>query len=102
MPQWGRLDIEAECRLEASRLMNLAPEAVALDYEVQTATEGALKVQVLACDNSLIEAATGMFDQLGFRLNSLTCHSDLDAYANAWKVSPDLLNGLVHEQVAAC
>ena len=43
-----------------------------------------------------------MFEKLGLKLNSLTCHSDLQAYAHGWKVSPDLLNGMVHEAVDAC
>jgi hypothetical protein len=102
MPQWGRQDIEAECRVEAARLMQRPLEDLILDFEVQAAPEGALMAHVMVCDNVLVEAATAMFEKLGFKLNNLTCHSDLQAYAQDWNVSPDALEAMVHESAAAC
>jgi len=102
MPQWGPQDIEAECRLEAARLMRRPLEALILDFEVQATPDRSLVAHVMVCENAMVQAAKRMFEKLGFKLNSLTCHSDLQAYAHGWKVSPDLLNSMVHEAVAAC
>jgi hypothetical protein len=102
LPQWGPQDIEAECRLEAARLMRRPLEALILDFEVQEMPESALVAHVMVCESAMVEAATHMFEKLGLKLNSLTCHSDLQAYAHGWKVSPDLLTSMVHEAVAAC
>jgi hypothetical protein len=102
MPQWGPQDIEAECRLEAARLMRRLMASLILDFEVQAMPESALVAHVMVCENAMVEAAMHMFEKLGLKLNSLTCHSDLQAYAHGWKVSPDLLNGMVHEAVDAC
>lgn len=102
MPQWGPQDIEAECRLEAARLMRLPLEALILDFEVQAAPEGALVAHVMVCENNLVQDALVMFEKLGFKLNSLSAHSDLQAYAIGWKVSPELLNAMVHQTAATC
>jgi len=102
MPQWGPQDIEAECRLEAARLMRRPLAALILDFEVQAMPARALVAHVMVCESAMVEAAMHMFEKLGLKLNSLTCHSDLQAYALSWKVPPDLLSGMVHEAVAAC
>jgi hypothetical protein len=102
MPQWGRQDIEAESRLEAARLMRRPLESLSLDFEVQTTPEGTMMVSVMVCESSLVQAASAMFEKLGFQLNSLTSHSDLQAYAHSWNVPPDLLMPMVHGTAAAC
>ena len=97
MPQWGPQDIEAECRIEAARIMRQPLKDLILDFEVQAAAEGALVAHVMVCQTALVQASLAMFEKLGFKLNSLTCHSDLQAYAQRWKVSPDFLQALLHE-----
>jgi hypothetical protein len=56
----------------------------------------------MVCESSLVQAASAMFEKLGFQLNSLTSHSDLQAYAHSWNVPPDLLMPMVHGTAAAC
>ncbi len=102
MPQWGSQDIEAESRLEAARLMGRPMEDVSLDFQVHGLPEGAMLATVMACESALVQAAMAMFEKLGFKLNSLTSHSDLKAYALGWKVAPEFLNSMVHGKVAAC
>jgi hypothetical protein len=102
MPQWGRQDIEAESRLEAARLMRCPLESLNLDFEVEATPGSAMMANVMACQSSLAQAATAMFEKLGFKLNSLTCHSDLRAYAQSWNVPPDLLKPMVHGTAATC
>jgi hypothetical protein len=102
MPQWGRQDIEAESRLEAARLMRCPLESLNLDFEVEATPGGAMMANVMACQSSLADAAVAMFDKLGFKLNSLTCHSDLKAYAHSWNVPPDLLKPMVYGTAATC
>ena len=102
MPQWGRQDIEAESRLEAARLMRCPLESLNLDFEVEATPSGAMMANVMACQSSLAQAASAMFDKLGFKLNSLTCHSDLKAYAHSWNVPPDLLKPMVYGTAATC
>ena len=102
MPQWGPQDIEAESRLEAARLMRLPMETLSLDFEVQAMPNGALSAQVMACKSSMVQDALALFEKLGFQLNSLTSHSDLNAHAQAWRVSPDLVRSLVQGSAVAC
>jgi len=102
MPQWGPQDIEAESRLEAARLMRLPMENLSLDFEVQAMPNGALLAQVMACESSMVQDALALFEKLGFQLNSLTSHSDLNAHAQAWRVSPDLVRSLVQGSAVAC
>jgi hypothetical protein len=102
MPQWGPQDIEAESRLEAARLMGRPMEDVSLDFQVHGLPEGAMLATVMACESALVQAAMAMFEKLGFKLNSLSSHSDLQAYALGWKVAPEFLNSMVHGKVATC
>jgi hypothetical protein len=102
MPQWGPQDIEAESRLEAARLMGRPLEEVSLDFQVHSLPEGAMLATVIACESALVQAAMAMFEKLGLKLNSLTSHSDLKAYALGWKVAPEFLNSMVHGKVATC
>jgi hypothetical protein len=102
MPQWGPQDIEAESRLEAARLMGRPMEDVSLDFQVHGLPEGTMLATVMACESALVQAAMAMFEKLGFKLNSLTSHSDLKAYALGWKVAPEFLNSMVHGKVATC
>lgn len=102
MPQWGPQDIEAESRLEAARLMGRPIEDVSLDFQVHGLPEGAMLATVMACESALVQAAMAMFEKLGFKLNSLSSHSDLQAYALGWKVAPEFLNSMVHGKVAIC
>lgn len=102
MPQWGPQDIEAESRLEAARLMGRPMEDVSLDFQVHGLPEGAMLATVMACESALVQAAMAMFEKLGFKLSSLSSHSDLQAYALGWKVAPEFLNSMVHGKVATC
>ena len=102
MPQWGPQDIEAESRLEAARLMGRPMEDVSLDFQVHGLPEGTMLATVMACESALVQAAMAMFEKLGFKLNSLSSHSDLQAYALGWKVAPEFLNSMVHGKVATC
>ena len=102
MPQWGPQDIEAESRLEAARLMGRPMEDVSLDFQVHGLPEGAMLATVMACESALVQAAMAMFEKLGFKLNSLSSHSNLQAYALGWKVAPEFLNSMVHGKVATC
>ena len=102
MPQWGPQDIEAESRLEAARLMGRPMEEVSLDFQVHGLPEGTMLATVIACESALVQAATAMFEKLGLKLNSLTSHSDLKAYALGWKVAPEFLNSMVHGKAATC
>jgi hypothetical protein len=100
MPQWGPQDIEAESRLEAARLMGRPMEDVSLDFQVHGLPEGTMLATVMACESALVQAAMAMFEKLGFKLNSLSSHSNLQAYALGWKVAPEFLNSMVHGKVA--
>ena len=102
IPQWSPQDIEAESRLEAARLMGRPMEDVSLDFQVHGLPEGAMLATVMACESALVQAAMAMFEKLGFKLNSLSSHSDLQAYALGWKVAPEFLNSMVHGKVATC
>lgn len=102
LPQWGPQDIEAESRIEAARLLRLPMESLSLDFEVHAAPDGSMLAHVMACDSHVVQAAVAMFEKLGFQLNSLTGHSDLHAYAKAWRVSPDFLSSMVHGAAVAC
>lgn len=102
MPQWDPQDIEAESRIEAARLLRLPMESLALDFEVHAGPDGSMRAHVMACDSHVVQAAVAMFEKLGFQLNSLTGHSNLHAYAKAWRVSPDFLRSMVHGAAVAC
>ena len=75
LPSWGPHDIEAECRLEASVRMQLAPHQVALDYQVHQPVTGSLQATVWAYEAFKLHERMAHMKELGFDLQVFTAQS---------------------------
>ena len=87
LPSWGPHDIEAECRLEASVRMQLAPDQVALDYQVHQPIEGSLQVTVWAYDAFKLNERIAQMKDLGFDLQVFTAQSQMLGLASFFRQS---------------
>jgi hypothetical protein len=87
LPSWGPLDIEAECRLEASARMQLAPNQVALDYRVHQPVKGRLQVTVWAYEDDKLTERVAQMKKLGFDLQVFTAQSHVLGLAGFFRHS---------------
>jgi hypothetical protein len=87
LPSWGPHDIEAECRLEASVRMQLAPDQVALDYQVHQPIAGSLQVTVWAYEAFKLNERIAQMKDLGFDLQVFTAQSQMLGLASFFRHS---------------
>lgn len=87
LPNWGPHDIDAECRLEASARMQLAPDQLALDYKVHQSAHGGLQVTVWAYEQSKLTSRSLQMKNLGFDLQVFTAQSQVAGLAGFFRHS---------------
>ncbi len=87
LPSWGPPDIEAECRLEASVRMQLAPHQVALDYQVHQPVTGSLQATVWAYEAFKLHERMAHMKELGFDLQVFTAQSQALGLASFFRHS---------------
>lgn len=91
---WGPLDVEAECRLEASARTNRLPAQLALSYCVRQSADGLLTVKVDVCEQSLVDARRAQTKALNLQLQIYTTLGEVSGMAAfsglAWPVQQAL------------
>ena len=87
LPSWGPPDIDAECRLEASVRMQLAPHQVVLDYQVHQPVTGSLQATVWAYAASKLNERIEHMKELGFDLQVFTAQSQALGLASFFRHS---------------
>ncbi len=103
-PHWGPHDIEAECRLEASVRMQLAPQQVALDYRVHQPVKGSLQITVWAYEMFKLHERMAQMKDLGFELKVFTTQSQWPGLARFFRhsfKSQQALHQRILEQMAS-
>jgi hypothetical protein len=73
---WGPRDIEAECWLEASAILQLPMPRVAMDYEVRLSSNADVFAQLIALDKLVVNAYVDQMKALGLSLQVLTSQSE--------------------------
>lgn len=97
-PHWGPRDVAAECRLEASARIHLPSAELALAYHVHRLSNGALRVKVDVCQQSLMAEHKERLKNLGLQLQVFTTLSQVTGMSSFLGLSLPVQQAL-HERI---